>query len=495
MDHKKITILLCLCSLLISTCSKRLVRVDLKRRVLDLESLNALAISRKFSPKIKELLTHTYHDSNGEKISLNKYLGGAGAHYYAEIGIGSPPQTFNVLFDTASSNLWVPSSKCYLSVACYFHPRYWSSRSTTYTKNGKACNLDYESGSISGFLSQDNVNVGGLTIKDQGFIEATRETSPGFIIGKFDGVMGLGFQEISVDSVPPIWFNMKQQGLINDNVFSFWLNRDPASMFGGEVVFGGVDQKHYHGKHTYVPVIKTGYWQFEMGDFLIGNYSTGMCESGCAAIIDTSASLIAGPPAMITEINHAIGASAIPNIECEQVIMYYADFIWDLLMSGVRPNRICTQLGLCGLNGVLQSVAEIEVGAENDLHCTLCKMTVIWIQNQLKQQMVKERIIEYVTKLCDSLPASMEQSVLDCGLVSSMPNVTFTIGDKPFVLSPEQYIVKVGDGDATVCLSGFTALDGPLTSDALWVLGDIFMGVYHTVFDAGNLKIGFAEAA
>jgi hypothetical protein len=56
-------------------------------------------------------------------------------------------------------------------------------------------------------------------------------------------------------------YNMLDQKLVKEPVFSFWLNRDTEGAKGGELVLGGVDPNHFDGQHTYTPVTQKGFWQ------------------------------------------------------------------------------------------------------------------------------------------------------------------------------------------------------------------------------------------
>ncbi|MBA0576868.1 hypothetical protein Golob_024201 [Gossypium lobatum] len=268
-----------LCSVVLAS-NDGLVRIGLKKMKLDPNNRLAAQLDSKDREALRASIARKYRFRNDlgdseetDIVALKNYMD---AQYYGEIGIGTPPQKFTVIFDTGSSNLWVPSTKCYFSVACFFHSKYKASESSTYKKNGKSASIQYGTGAISGFFSNDNVKVGNLVVKDQEFIEATKEPGVTFMAAKFDGILGLGFKEISVGDAVPVWYNMVEQGLIKDQEFSFWLNRNVGEEMGGEIVFGGVDPNHYKGKHTYVPITQKGYWQFDMGDVLIGDKPTGM---------------------------------------------------------------------------------------------------------------------------------------------------------------------------------------------------------------------------
>lgn len=89
---------------------------------------------------------------------------------------------------------------------------------------------------------------------------------------------------------------MINQHLVHQEVFSLWLKYyNEQDEEGGAIVFGGIDNAHFRGAHTYVPIIEEYYWEFKMNEILIGGQGTGHCVDGCSVMIDSGESYLIGP--------------------------------------------------------------------------------------------------------------------------------------------------------------------------------------------------------
>lgn len=345
---------------------------------------------------------HGALDSSYPTIPISDY---EDAQYYGPITLGTPPQDFLVIFDTGSSNLWIPSATCAkTNIACQTHNKYDSTKSSTYQANGTSFEIQYGSGAMEGFLSTDTLGMDTLNVVNQTFAEAVKEPGISFIAAKFDGILGMAFETISVDHVTPVWYNIMDQGLVDQSVFSFWLSSDPTTQEGegGELTLGGYDTDRFTGSISYVPLIAETYWTIHLDDFQVpsGN-TTNWCSSSkpCRAIVDTGTSLIAGPKQQMDDLNKALGA--------------------EVLMG----------------EGIFKS----------------------------------------------------------CDILTTGPNITLSMGGTDFVLRPVDYVLQEKNGPVTECVSGFMGIDLG-ANPVKYIIGDVFIRKYYSIFDFGAQRVGFADA-
>jgi hypothetical protein len=116
-------------------------------------------------------------------------------------------------------------------------------------------------------LSKDTVTFGGQAIKGVTFGEMTSISGQSFVQGKADGILGMAWPSIAEDKVPLIFETMFEQGLIDDNSFSFYLN---DSTTGSELILGGVDDSLAASSFNYVTVASDTYWVVDIDSVSVG---------------------------------------------------------------------------------------------------------------------------------------------------------------------------------------------------------------------------------
>ncbi|XP_042639179.1 napsin-A [Orycteropus afer afer] len=289
--------------LLVDPTTATLIRIPL-RRVHPGLGVNSLRAWPPEHPRLGALSP----GNRSTSVLLSNYMN---VQYFGEIGLGTPPQNFSVLFDTGSSNLWVPSARCHLfSLPCWFHHRFNPKASSSFRPNGTRFAIQYGTGRLSGILSEDKLTIGNLKGASVVFGEALWEPSLVFTFAHFDGILGLAFPILAKEGVRPPLDVLVDRGLLDKPVFSFYLNRDPEGADGGELVLGGSDPAHYIPPLTFVPVTVAAFWQIHVERVKVGT-ALNLCAQGCAAILDTGTSLITGPSEEIQALNSAIGGTTL----------------------------------------------------------------------------------------------------------------------------------------------------------------------------------------
>ncbi|KAF7305775.1 Acid protease [Mycena chlorophos] len=250
--------------------------------------------------------------------------------YFGTVSLGTPPQSFNVILDTGSSDLWVVDSAC--QDCSRETPIFNTAQSSTFKQAGtQDVSISYGSGEVIGQLGTETVSMGSFSVAQQGFLSGN-QVSEGLLSGTVSGIMGLAFGAISSTGAVPFWQTLVSK---EEPGGSFILGGTNSSLFQGDIEF--LDLESPSGTSTF--------WLLPVTDVALSNQSISIAKGNLAAI-DTGTTLIGGPTADVQAIYAAIpGSTPSPTMQgyfefpCSsnvQISMSFGGKLWPISAADIN---------------------------------------------------------------------------------------------------------------------------------------------------------------
>lgn len=106
-------------------------------------------------------------------------------------------------------------------------------QSSTYVANGNFWSIQYDTGRVDGVLGEDTVRFGAvgtdqLSVPNTTFGMAY-DVPSSFLDHPIDGILGLAFTSVAVDHVVPPLINAVNQGLLDQPIFTVYLQERGSS--------------------------------------------------------------------------------------------------------------------------------------------------------------------------------------------------------------------------------------------------------------------------
>jgi hypothetical protein len=182
--------------------------------------------------------------------------------YVGEVDIGTPSQSFRVIFDTGSSDILIPgpSYQCGVNArpSCTTKRHYYPQRSSTHRTDAEKVHVKYQAGTVDGTGVKDTVHFGGYTVKYVRFGALDGESAAVDSMNA-DGILGLAFDGLSKITSPPLMAQLQMEHDELPNYFSVYI--EPGlKKFGNKLMIGGYDLSLVgpNAEWHYIPIIKVG---------------------------------------------------------------------------------------------------------------------------------------------------------------------------------------------------------------------------------------------